>query len=47
MNGDSLNIVKLVIAIEDKFEIGIEDQIVSQIVTLQDTLDYIEEKWDK
>lgn len=34
-------------AIEDKFEIGIEDQIVSQIVTLQDTLDYIEEKWDK
>ena len=47
LGADSLDIVELVMAIEDEFEIDIEDQIASQIVTLQDALDYIEEKWEK
>lgn len=47
LGADSLDIVELVMAIEDEFEIDIEDQIASQIVTLQDVLDYIEEKCEK
>ena len=47
LGADSLDVVELVMAIEDEFEIDIEDQIASQIVTLQDALNYIEEKWKK
>ena len=47
LDADSLDVVELVMAIEDEFEIDIEDQIASQIVTLQDALDYIEEKGEK
>jgi acyl carrier protein len=44
LDADSLDVVELVMAIEDEFEIDIEDQIASQIVTLQDALNYIEKK---
>lgn len=47
LGADSLDVVELVMAIEDEFEIDIEDQIASQIVTLQDALDYIEKKQEK
>ena len=47
LGADSLDIVELVMAIEDEFEIDIEDQIANQIVTLQDALDYIEKKQEK
>ena len=47
LGADSLDVVELVMAIEDEFEIDIEDNIASQIITLQDALDYIEEKWEK
>jgi acyl carrier protein len=47
LGADSLDVVELVMAIEDEFKIDIEDQIASQIITLQDALDYIEEKWEK
>lgn len=47
LGADSLDVVELIMAIEDEFEIDIEDQIASQIVTLQDALNYIEEKWEK
>jgi acyl carrier protein len=47
LGADSLDVVELVMAIEDEFEIDIEDQIASQIITLQDALDYIEEKCEK
>lgn len=47
LGADSLDVVELVMAIEDEFEIDIEDKIASQIITLQDALDYIEEKWEK
>jgi acyl carrier protein len=47
LGADSLDVVELVMAIEDEFEIDIEDQIASQIVTLQDALNYIEGTWEK
>ena len=47
LGADSLDVVELVMAIEDEFEIEIEDQAASQIATVQDALDYIEGTWDK
>jgi len=45
LGADSLDVVELVMAIEDEFEIEIEDQAASQIATVQDALDYIEGRW--
>lgn len=42
LGADSLDIVELVMAIEDEFDIEIEDQVASQIATVQDALNYIE-----
>ena len=42
LGADSLDVVELVMAIEDEFEMEIEDQTASQIATVQDVLDYIE-----
>ena len=42
LGADSLDVVELVMAIEDEFEIEIEDQVASQIATVKDVLDYIE-----
>jgi acyl carrier protein len=47
LGADSLDVVELVMAIEDEFEIEIEDKIASQIATVQDVLDYIEGRWSK
>lgn len=47
LGADSLDVVELVMAIEDEFEIEIEDQAASQIATVQDALDYIERRWSK
>ena len=47
LGADSLDVVELVMAIEDEFEIEIEDQIASQITTIQDALNYIEEFSEK
>ena len=47
LGADSLDVVELVMAIEDEFEIDIEDKIASQIITVQDALDYIEGSWNK
>ena len=47
LGADSLDVVELVMAIEDEFEIEIEDQAASQIATVQDALNYIEGKWQK
>ena len=45
LGADSLDVVELVMAIEDEFEIEIEDQAASQIATVQDALNYIEGRW--
>ena len=42
LGADSLDVVELVMAIEDEFEMEIEDQAASQVTTVQDVLDYIE-----
>jgi len=42
LGADSLDVVELVMAIEDEFNIEIEDQAASQIATVQDALNYIE-----
>ncbi len=42
LGADSLDVVELVMAIEDEFEMEIEDNIASKITTVQDALDYIE-----
>jgi acyl carrier protein len=42
LGADSLDVVELVMAIEDEFEMEIEDQAASQIATVQDVLNYIE-----
>jgi len=47
LGADSLDVVELVMAIEDEFDMEIEDQAASQIATVQDALDYIEGRWDK
>ena len=47
LGADSLDVVELVMAIEDEFEMEIEDKAASQIATVQDALDYIEGRWDK
>jgi len=47
LGADSLDVVELVMAIEDEFEMDIEDQAASQIATVQDALDYIEGRWNK
>jgi acyl carrier protein len=46
LGADSLDVVELVMAIEDEFEMEIEDQSASQIATVQDVLDYIEGRCD-
>ena len=47
LGADSLDVVELVMAIEDEFDINIEDTAASQIATIQDALNYIEEHLDK
>ena len=47
LGADSLDVIELVMAIEDEFEIEIEDIAASQIATVQDALDYIEGRWTK
>ena len=42
LGADSLDVVELVMVIEDEFDIEIEDQVASQITTVQDALNYLE-----
>ncbi len=42
LGADSLDVIELVMAIEDEFDIEIEDVAASKIATVQDALDYIE-----
>ncbi|MFZ3385848.1 MAG: acyl carrier protein [Candidatus Hydromicrobium sp.] len=42
LGADSLDLVELIMAFEDKFEIEISDEDAEKIVTVKDTLDYID-----
>ena len=46
LGADSLDVVELVMAIEDEFEMEIDDKVASKIATVQDALNYIEGRWD-
>ena len=41
LGADSLDVVELVMALEDQFEIKIPDDVVSEIKTVQSAVDYI------
>jgi len=43
LGADSLDVVELVMAFEEAFEIEIDDDAAGNIVTVQDALDYITE----
>ena len=43
LGAESLDVIELVMAIEDEFDIEIEDKVASQIKTVQDALDYLED----
>jgi acyl carrier protein len=43
LGADSLDVVELVMAIEDEFELDIDDKVASKIATVQDVLNYIED----
>jgi acyl carrier protein len=47
LGADSLDVVELVMLIEDEFEIEIDDEIASKIVTVKDALNYIESRGTK
>jgi acyl carrier protein len=42
LGADSLDLVELIMALEDKFGIEISDEDAEKIVTVKDTLDYID-----
>ena len=42
LKADSLDVVELVMAFEEAFEVDINDEVAGEIQTVQDALDYIE-----
>lgn len=44
LGADSLDVVELVMALEDEFDIKIPDEDVSEIKTVQDAVNYISKK---
>ncbi len=42
LGADSLDLVELIMALEDKFEIEISDEDAEKIVSVKDALDFIE-----
>lgn len=47
LNADSLDLVELIMALEDEFELEIEDDQVDSIKTIEDALDFIRTNQDK
>ena len=41
LGADSLDVVELVMAFEEEFEIEIDDEVAGEMATVQDALDYI------
>ena len=41
LGADSLDVVELVMAFEEEFDIEIEDEVAGDMATVQDALDYI------
>lgn len=47
LNADSLDFIELIMALEDEFELEIEDEEVDSIKTIGDALDYIKKNQDQ
>lgn len=47
LGADSLDVVELVMAFEEEFEIEIDDEVAGDMSTVQDALDYIVENQNK
>ena len=47
LGADSLDVVELVMAFEEEFEVEIEDEIAGEMATVQDAIDYIAENAGK
>lgn len=47
LNADSLDLVELVMALEDEFDLEVEDEDMSSIKTVGDVVDNIENELDK
>ena len=47
LNADSLDLVELVMALEDEFDLEVEDEDMSSINTVGDVVDNIENELDK
>ena len=47
LGADSLDVVELVMAFEEEFEVEIEDDIAGEMATVQDAIDYIAENAGK
>ncbi len=45
LGADSLEIVRIIMAIEDKFHIEIPDEDMEKIATFQDAINYIRERY--
>lgn len=46
LGADSLDIVELIMAMEEEFEVEIPDEDAERLLTVQQTVDYIREKAD-
>ncbi len=44
LGADSLDIVELIMAMEEEFEVEITDEDAEKLLTVQDTLDYIKKR---
>lgn len=44
LGADSLDVVELVMALEDEFEIEIDDETAGEIMSVQNAMDYIEKQ---
>ena len=44
LGADSLRLVKMTLVLEETFDIDIEDADVEKIVTVQDAIDYVQER---
>lgn len=47
LNADSLDLVELIMSLEEEFDIAIPDEDAEGIQTVQDAIDYLEEKLDE
>lgn len=44
LGADSLDLVELIMAIEEKFSIKIDDEEAAKLVTVQDAIDYLKDR---